>query len=151
MNVPGNGSSRIEIEESCFAHSLLNSITIPRSVQLIGRFAFFGCTSLELVMFEAESHLKTIEDSCYCQCAMKFIAIPRSVEVLGKLCFAGAKLQDVTFEADSHIARIEARCFTNCLLRAVCLPPIVSAVAPDAFNNDVVVTIPQTNNVPTNE
>jgi hypothetical protein len=122
------------------AHLLLNYITIPRSVHMVWRFAFFGCTSLESVMFEAESHLKIIEDFCFCQCAITFVAIPRSVEVLGKSCFTSAKHQDLFFGADSQIARIEVRCFMNCLFWAVCVPPSVSAVAPSAFNNDFVVS-----------
>ena len=81
--------------ESCFK---LKSITIPNSVVLIGRYAFFDCTQLGNVTLS--SSLQSIGVSAFDNCySLASITIPSSVVFIGEDAFLGcSNLTSAVFE-----------------------------------------------------
>jgi hypothetical protein len=125
-----------QIAETCFQRCSLQSICIPRSIEILGRSCFLGASGgveKELgpestgsllgrekrivpmsVTFESKSLLMRFEESCFRRCSLESICIPRSVEVLRKLCFSSSTFALITFENESALARIEDLCFKHC-------------------------------------
>jgi hypothetical protein len=72
-------NSRLQgIESRAFYTSNLREVRIPKSVEILGSFAF-GCTdTLESVTFESESHLRKISSWCFTACRVRFMSFPDS-------------------------------------------------------------------------
>lgn len=95
----------------------LKEIIIPSSVTKIDIAAFKGCTTLETVIIEDNSLLKSIEgkynDKAYLgvfsDCtALSSIRIPANVESIGATAFKGCTaLESVSFEKGSKLSFIE--------------------------------------------
>jgi tRNA A-37 threonylcarbamoyl transferase component Bud32 len=66
-------------EKACFAKSMIQSLRIPRFVELLGERCFYSCISLAEVTFEMPSRVKRIEAEALAQSAVKSICIPQSV------------------------------------------------------------------------
>jgi hypothetical protein len=122
--------SRLRVmEEACFRQCTLASITIPRSVEVLGKFCFAEA-EVQLLAFETDSQLKKVGDGCFQGCSLRSIHLPRSVMSLGKFCFGGALkicdsslktrapgdsfLEVLTLEAGSRLACIDPECFRLC-------------------------------------
>ena len=110
------------IGTQAFWGSSLVSISIPASVETIGGSAFEDCTSLQSVMFEKGTQLKTIEGgyqgrrSAFYNCtSLTKIEIPASVETIGWIAFRNCtSLQTVTFEKGSKLKTISNGAFAFC-------------------------------------
>jgi hypothetical protein len=77
-------------------------IEIPSSVEVIGYGGFLGCTSLEDILFSADSHVKEMYGFCGCT-SLLWIEIPSSVEVIGYGGFLGCtSLNEILFSRDTH-------------------------------------------------
>ena len=133
---------------------LLSSVTLPDTVERIGREAFFGCSNLHSVTLP--SGLQAIGDSAFEQCGKLWkIPLPPGLTALGERAFARSGLTEVvlpdslTTLADCAFAccgklsrvtlprRLTAiacaafwRCFS---LREIALPEGLSAIGPLAF------------------
>lgn len=69
-------------------YTRLVSVIIPEGYTSIGRYAFYGCSSLEPIVLP--STLKTIDIHAFAECEkLKSIVIPPDVEVIGRSAFAG--------------------------------------------------------------
>ena len=150
----------ISLKEIVFPDSLIN---IGNSNSSVGEpvyttfGAFYGCTSLESVVFN--NGLKKIADYCFENCtSLKKVVIPDSVSVLGTGAFQGCtslesvKLGNglyvikevafrycrslVTISIGDKIHTIDNQSFEGCdKLQRLILPPNVRTIVSYAFNN----------------
>ena len=87
---PGTTLPITAIGNSAFnAPNNLSTITIPNGVTSLGNYAFFDCTGLTSVIFEAVSVLETIGISAFYGCAsLSTITIPSSVKSIDSSAFS---------------------------------------------------------------
>ncbi|MDR1334494.1 MAG: leucine-rich repeat domain-containing protein [Holosporaceae bacterium] len=92
----------------------LRFIHIPSSVERFHSGCFWGCTSLEAVIFEENSRLTEIGEWAFNDCsALKSIFIPSSVTSLGMCCFSNCHaLESICIP--SGVTRLRERCFSDC-------------------------------------
>jgi ERCC4-type nuclease len=84
----------------------LSRIEILSSVETIGTFDFFGCSSLNDIVFSSDSHLRVIDEFCECTSLCR-IEIPSSVEVVSENGFREyTSLNEIVFSSDSHLGEI---------------------------------------------
>ena len=78
----------------------LKTIIIGKSIQSIQSLAFLGCTSLENIIFENGSNIKTIERNAFSGCMkLKDITLPKSLMTINNSAFSRCKnIESVTFE-----------------------------------------------------
>jgi hypothetical protein len=62
--------------------SVLKSIIIPKSVEVLCKECFSNCKSLTSITFESDSRLQRIEERAFAGTGLKSIIVPSSVEVL---------------------------------------------------------------------
>ena len=68
----------------------LSSVNIPKSVNTISRFSFYGCKRLATINFETDSLLEVIGDGAFNGCvSLKTITIPSGVKYIGSEIFDG--------------------------------------------------------------
>jgi hypothetical protein len=97
------------LSANCFSLcKKLRSVSIPKSVRVIGEYCFEGCSELMEVSFESPSTIHTIKRSAFSNCVLltDFI-VPASVLTLQFGVFSGCSgLSSVTFEAPSQVTDI---------------------------------------------
>lgn len=92
--------------------------TIPKGVETIAEYAFYGCFGIEELV------------------------IPASVKEICAHAFSGTeKLLAVTFEPESNLTYIGSKAFDAFCGTIVDLPPSVEEIAPDAFPKNCIVSI----------
>jgi hypothetical protein len=99
--------------------------------------AFFLCTRLYELTFEAGSKLTTIEDAAFSSCSgLKVISIPASVQSMGWGCLALCeRLEKVSFSGDSQLAMLDQAVFHRCRkLVSLFIPSSVENVGLDCFH-----------------
>ena len=80
----------VKIAENAFLeHPSLISITIPKTVRVIGSYAFASCKKLKKVTIE--EGLQYINDWAFISCNIEDITLPKSLIYLGENAFLGAK------------------------------------------------------------
>jgi hypothetical protein len=123
------------IESEAFSSSSLQSILIPRNVEIIGSQCFADCKSLSSITFESSSRLTRIESAAFYGSSLQSILIPSNVEILESKCFSTCKsLSSITFESDSHLTRIESEVFHESSLQSILIPSTILFIASDAVD-----------------
>jgi hypothetical protein len=90
------------IESSAFSGSPLQSIIIPRTVEILCSECFSSCKCLSSISFESESRLTRIESSAFSFSSLQSIIIQRRVEILCSSCFDFCEsLSSISFEGGS--------------------------------------------------
>lgn len=80
----------VKIQENAFIeHPSLISITIPKTVKVIGSYAFASCKKLKKVIIE--EGLQYINDWAFISCNIDSIELPESLIYLGDNAFVGSK------------------------------------------------------------
>ena len=78
----------------------MSDVTIPASVEIIGRHAFSSCIGLESISFADDTHLTTIGEGAFAGCnnlKQKSLTIPGSVTSIGESAFDGcSSLETIT-------------------------------------------------------
>ena len=137
--LPGHlGSIVTSIDESAFyRNSSLTEVTLPASIESIGRQAFIGCSNLTAIIFDGGSNLKTIGANAFELSGLTSITIPASVEGIGGRAFwLCSGLESITFEASSNLRSIGDGAFSQCdhpNLTNITIPSPVSAIGGSAF------------------
>lgn len=141
----------VTIPDDCFRSSNISGeLVIPASCETIGASAFYNCRSLESVVFESGSRLKTIDGVSYGQYGafeycikLKSITIPASCETIGASAFSCCRsLESVVFESGSQLKTIGRRgysssgAFEECAaLKAITIPASCETIGASAFYN----------------
>jgi hypothetical protein len=88
---------------------MLESITIPSRVEVIGRECFVWCLRLFAINFLSNSRLVRIESRAFSQCQMlQSLVIPSSVEHVGEYCFEACTSLSggFSFASPSHVREL---------------------------------------------
>ena len=123
----------------------LNSITIPKSVQDIETYSFFGCTSLEAINVAASNkNYADVNGILFSKDKTKIVcypankknmsySIPVSVKVVGVAAFRDCiYLKGITI-SDS-VTNIEHHAFSNCKsLKSITIPDSITAIEMATF------------------
>ncbi len=109
----------------------LKSISLPNSIQVIGKFAFGYCNIKSLTI---PSSLKTIELGAFFYCDITSLFIPKTVEKIDASAFSGCdKLTTLTIEEGSKVV-IGLRAFElTKKLSSISFPNSITELAADAF------------------
>jgi hypothetical protein len=115
-----SNSHLIRIESEAFSPSSLQSILIPRNVEILGSKCFSSCNRLSSITFESNSHLTRIESEAFHQSSLESILIPSNVEILGSKCFSSCnRLSSSKFESHSRLTRIESEAYYGLSLESI--------------------------------
>lgn len=109
----------------------LKKVTLPQSVQSIGKEAFYNCPSLS--DFTMPQGVTNIGEWAFYNCrALNNIIIPNGVTELADYAFYGCvSLKDVTFP--DALTTIGKRTFSVCGFKSLKLPPTVTTIKEEAF------------------
>ncbi|MBO4561497.1 MAG: leucine-rich repeat domain-containing protein [Bacteroidaceae bacterium] len=127
--------SVVAIKDSAFYMSkYLTSITIPSSVETIGKAAFAGCSNLKEV--ELPNSLPVIEEEVFMDCSsLENISLPMDLKQIGICSFSGCSELRSLYLPDS-LERIECGAFDGCTgLKILSIPASVSYINPFAFQS----------------
>lgn len=113
----------------------LTRVSIPSSVEVIGKDAFSFCASLSDVEFRAPSQLREIEGGAFRGSGLRKITIPKGVVELGKYAFADCgKLSRIDFAPSSALSKIGSDAFYGCRsLERIELPSSIMEIESRAF------------------
>ena len=129
--VIGNGIT--SVGESAFRNrSGLYSVTLPKTLTVIEKNAFFGCSDLKEINLDS---VKTIDEYAFASCDALEEVNPASVEVINFNAFLGCgSLKTVTLP--STLKEINTSVFRACSgLKEILIPDSVTAIRYDAFCN----------------
>eukprot|EP00551_Chaetoceros_affinis_P006574 CAMPEP_0203666354 /NCGR_PEP_ID=MMETSP0090-20130426/3400_1 /ASSEMBLY_ACC=CAM_ASM_001088 /TAXON_ID=426623 /ORGANISM="Chaetoceros affinis, Strain CCMP159" /LENGTH=731 /DNA_ID=CAMNT_0050530205 /DNA_START=203 /DNA_END=2398 /DNA_ORIENTATION=+ len=115
LSSPTSPTSHIfQIGEEAFLDcKQLKSINLPETLTKIGKYAFFGCTSLSSVTIHPSSTITTIEPSTFGSCT---------------------SLTKITLPQNQNFKTISRAAFYKCAkLKSIHLPPSLKTIGPDAF------------------
>lgn len=117
--------------------SLLTKVSLPNSVESIGKGSFSDC--INLVEVNLPSSLKKIDDYLFMKCkSLKKIEIPKNVASIGLCSFSDcSSLSDVIFQENCSLTKIGECAFNKCeALKEIKIPSSVTEIAPNAFKNN---------------
>ena len=108
----------------------LVSVSIPPSIQRIGKFAFYECTTLARVNFS--EGLKEIGEGAFAYAGLESLVLPSSLERIGDAAFADCKtLMRVTFP--DTLKEMGRSAFSYTGLEALVLPSSLERIETYAF------------------
>ena len=115
-------------------YSDFGRLTIPYGVEIIGHYAFYGC-SLESVLFPLT--LKQIGNRAFeYNDFLKEVALPNSVTKLGECCFASCGISDILLS--NNLKNIPGCCFLFNELNFISIPSSVKKIESSAFDGNFI-------------
>lgn len=137
------------IESNAFADTAVRKVTIPSTVEVIEKRAFYKCKDLSELTFAAgladadkpNDNLKDmtplrIDRYAFAETALTEVSIPASVEDLSFVFHKCYSLSKVTFEnmaPDGRLKKIGVSAFRQTALTEVSIPASVEEIEPKAF------------------
>ena len=145
-----------EIADDAFwGLSVITTVTLPDSIEVIGEYAFASCDDLRTI--HLGSGLTTIKDEAFYSCvSLSSIDLPDSLTYIGKRAFMGCwslgevvipdgvtSIADETFLScrnlkkvvlPDNLVSIGKSAFSTCSLTSVSIPDGVVAIGDDAFS-----------------
>ena len=121
-------------DEAFKDNTVLQSISLPPTIQYIGNSAFSGCTQLKQTNSRFWEDLQTIGDAAFYGCsALDSIVIPEGVQTIGKSAFMGcSKLTSISLP--TGLKNIPDECFKQCPLgQEIIVPEGVETIGKSAF------------------
>jgi hypothetical protein len=94
-----SNSGLARIKSEAFSFSSLQSIGIPRHIEILGSSCFSWCKSPSSVSFELNSRLTRIESGAFSSSLLQWIENPRAVGFIDGSAFIGCKLDSISIEA----------------------------------------------------
>jgi predicted transcriptional regulator len=95
------------IESCAFSSCFLQSIEIPRSIEILCSKCFADCKSLSSLSFESNSGLKRIESSAFSFSSFQSIEIPQNVQFIDGSAFENTELKSISIEIGNDIFHME--------------------------------------------
>ena len=133
-----------EIPNGTFKETIIVNITIPDTVERIGREAFYGILTLDEVEININSsRLVSIGEKTFYGCTnLKAFTMSKNVEAMGDWAFSGCTaLKDVVFANNNKIEYIPDGGFENCFaLTNINLPNTIREIRSNAFYNCLCLT-----------
>ncbi len=122
-----------QIKKDAFYNTEITTVTIPDSIKVIGKNAFYGCSELKTVHFG--KNVEKIEDGAFYACKkLESFNLPASITSLGNNVFDGSNVTKVTIE--EGVTTILAGTFQNFgKLKSITLPSSVKVIENSAFSN----------------
>ena len=143
--VDGRSLTVSEVGEFAFHQAVnLRSVTIPNTVRTLQVRSFYGCSSLENVVFQKGSVLEMLETDVFGQCtSLERISLPDSLISLKRGTFGNcSKLQAVEFGPGSNLKVIGNQSLIHCTsLQEFAFPASVERVEYAAFYNTPLTSI----------
>lgn len=129
----GNTYRVTNIEEWAFQFCGIDKITIPSSVETMGKGVFADCYNLTTV--NILSPIEIIEDQTFGSCEkLESFVIPNSVKVIGSSAFNGCKAL-LSIELPNNVQTIGAWAFAGCIgLTSVAIPNGVTIIEEGLFS-----------------
>ena len=101
----------------------MTAINIPKTVKLIGKFAFFGCSSSESLVLSTNPEFTTVSESAFEGCSsIKIINIPTNIVHIEKRaffnCSQATELNFININEESNHSLCETigeSAFENCV------------------------------------
>ena len=97
-------------ERAFYKDEYLSAINMPRKLELIDKYAFYGCDTLTFVRARACSHLKRIEERAFYSCTMLAeLRLPDCLTYIGPWAFAWDRIlgqEDTTLGLPSNLQTI---------------------------------------------
>ena len=124
----------VEIDEGAFDNcAALEEVTIPVSIESIGKFAFRGCISLTSVIMPAKSNLTSLGISVFMASGLKSISLPDGLRSIPITAFYDCKeLTEVVLPLS--LTKIEMYAFSGCeSLKKIALPERLNSIGACAF------------------
>ena len=111
------------IDSFAFAQSFIVHVSIPNSIEFIGKRAFFNCKQLRYIEISKESKLQKIEESAFEGTSIERITIPNEVKIIGKCAFSYCvQLQYVEISEESKLQMIEESAFGSSAINSITIP-----------------------------
>ena len=121
------------IKKDAFRLSLVETIQIPASIEIIEAGAFYA-TKLKSVQFHNQSQLKTIQSYAFAYTHLIEIELPATVETLGDYAFTHSTLEEIIFKDQSNLKTIGKYAFyNNVFLKFIEVPEGVLTIDDYAF------------------
>ena len=102
-------------ERAFYKDEYLSAINMPRKLELIDKYAFYGCDTLTFVRAGACSRLKRIEDHAFYSCTMLAeLRLPNGLTYIGPWAFAWDRIlgqEDTTLGLPSSLQTIGTGAF----------------------------------------
>lgn len=115
----------------------LTVLEIPDSVESIGRFAFWGCTSLREVRFGTESRLASVGERAFEKCtALQTFFFPHSVKRIGNAALAECTSL-TSLSLSSKCDEIPSRLLARTAVEEIEIPYGVTEIGSSAFSECV--------------
>lgn len=117
-----------------FSETLIESISIPKNVQIILDSVFIGCQNLKTVEISKDSELKLIDSSTFSETIIENIFIPKHVQVILDYAFEECiYLSMVNFSNDSELQLIGKYAFRKTSIENISIPKHVKTIDEGAF------------------
>ncbi len=123
-------------DEAFFRNAAITSVTIPNTIVSINFRAFYNCTKLTTVSFEANSQLTTIGQGAFNMCTvLTSIFIPKSVTTISRSAFDCCyKVSSIVFEEGINLTAIDRYAFKSCWgVTSITLPEGLKTIGEYAF------------------
>lgn len=78
-----------------YNNTIIGSVTIPASVEIIGKQTFDGCRNITEVTIPENSNLRIISDGAFQYANITEINLPESLEIIGAIAFTRTNLNSV--------------------------------------------------------
>ena len=119
-----------------FYNKNITSVTLPDTIEKIGAYAFYNCTSLTSVTFGENSQLTSIGAYAFYDCtSLTSITISENVTSIERLAFYNCtSLTSVIFRENSQLTGIGEQAFNFCTsLTNITIPASVTSIVDAAF------------------
>jgi hypothetical protein len=128
----------VSVSEGALGRSEMSALCVSGNVGTLEQESVYvgEYTALQIVAFEANSHLREIRPMAFFWCgSLRSIAIPSFVDRLGSSCFSLCRsLCSVVFESPSRLTTIENGALWECQsLTHLSIPASVTAIKSEAF------------------
>lgn len=121
-------------EYSFISCKYLNNVLISSSIQYIGEKAFYKINLVEL-NFENNSRLKIIADEAFYECNIQSIIILSSVEIIKEKAFYHCNIKTLSFETNSCIEIISDYAFSENKIEFLHFPKSLKSLGNFSFQN----------------
>ena len=120
------------IGSGAFCACRFTEIVLPDSIETIGEYAFYSCSSLVSVQFPA--NLKTIGSEAFTRCSkLTEVNLPDSLTAIGAYAFGDCPMK--SFVIPPHVTSLGGSLFDSCgALEEITIPESVTSFGPSVFS-----------------